>query len=198
MSGAKGLWRYTWRGGGAIVAQHHDYGELWMQADLACGRYGWNSWGYDPTAPETQDFRVWLLSALTQGAGRCHPDYVVRKLCGGHPTEYLADETDQEVRRWVIEARRRGDLSKVSARATLSLWQEYAPQNHHEFALWSRDLRASDFRAHSPSDDGAVAIPIEDVCRVAPWGKRSFEQHMPALRLALESDLRATHVGKRP
>ena len=102
------FWRFSWPDGAAVIVQRGETAELWVNADMVTGRYVWSTWGGDRPGA---DFRAWVLRSASHD-----PYYITKKLVQGRPKEFMPKETDESIRRYILEQRMSGELTKAKAR----------------------------------------------------------------------------------
>lgn len=158
------LWRYV-----LPNVKHEGWGIFVLGSDgyfSACSDFGnyahlWSHHG-------REDFREFLLEV--------DGDYLLGKLCGRR-TEYMGDKTLAEIKRHILEARRRCGMSKEFARREWDLLDRHDVESHEDcFKDWYNDTRIDD--------------AYEFIMRDYPYDAQAFaEKLMPRLKALLTEEL---------
>ena len=132
------FWRFSWPDGAAVIVQRGETAELWVNADMVTGRYVWSTWGGDRPGA---DFRAWVLRSASHD-----PYYITKKLVQGRPKEFMPKETDESIRRYILEQRMSGELTKAKARELYDDWLEFGLDGRDagEVYRWASDHDISD------------------------------------------------------
>ena len=170
-------WRYSWPDGAAIIVQRGAVAELWLNADMVTGRYVWSSWGGDEPGA---DFRRWALRSAESD-----PYYLTKKLVQGRPREFLREETDKEVRRYILQQRLCGEFTKERARELYDDWCEFGTDGRDagEVYRWG-----SDHDIYNP----------EDLLVTRTHGIEDMQEHVGRLAKALRAELDAEAAAAAP